>query len=117
MLAEKLVEFDQALGTGNQVTDELAEFFTLLPCYSPGNPYVCNILSMFHRETGRMDKAWEWIKRSLMLNATPEAYFELAVWHRAHGDQTQAARVKEWLRVQLEISGQMTPAWQEMLAG
>jgi hypothetical protein len=116
LLAEKLVEFDKALAAGNPVGAELAEFFTLLPCYNPGNPYVCNILSMFYRETGRMSKAWDWIKRSLMLDPTPEAYCERIFWHKAHGDHDQAARVKEWLRVQLEISGQMTPAWQEVLA-
>ena len=116
LLEERLARLDEAITSGTPLERDLETFFAVLPCYNLGNPYICNILSMFHRETGKVDKAWEWIKRSLMLNPTPEAYYELMLWHRAQGSHAQAAFVKEWLRAQLVFSGQLTPAWNEMLA-
>jgi hypothetical protein len=115
-LRDMFPKLEQAMASGLPPGRELKTFFGLLPCYNPNNPYVYNVVSMFHRRTGAPERSWEWIRRSLMTDPTPEAYHELMLWYRDKGDKAQADVVKGWLRTQLEASGLMTDEWSRTLA-
>lgn len=91
------------------------DLFLLLACYLSNSAYVCTLLARYCRATGRPKAASRWLKHSLLLEQTPEAYLELALGQAQTGATEQAQRTREYLREQLTLCGGLHQEWEARL--
>lgn len=101
------------LGRGEVARAE--KTLALAACHHPENPAIKLALAGFYRLTGKPERAMDFVRRSLGLQATPEAYHELLLLYRQAGAAEEARNLEGFLRTSLEREGLLTPQWQARL--